>query len=58
MSVVVDSFFIVVSIVLWGIMVNPCFVVHFLVDSFAIISLGTKVNWSLYLNYLLVSFDS
>ena len=41
-----------------GFMVGPCFVEHFLVYSFAIISFGTKVNWSLYLNCLLVSFDS
>ena len=39
-------------------MVGPCFVVHYLVSIFAFISLGKKVNWSLYLNCLLMSFDS
>ena len=57
-TVVDDSLFIVASIVLWGFMVGPCFVMHFSVSSFAIISLGKKMNWSLYLNCLLVSFDS
>ena len=41
-----------------GVMVGSCFFVHFLVSSFAIISLGKKVNWSLYFNCLLMSFDS
>ena len=42
-----------------GFTVGPCFVVHyFIVSSFAIISLGKKDNWSLYLNCLLMSFDS
>ena len=38
-------------------MVGPYFVVFYLVSSFAIISLGKKVNWSLYLNCLLMSFE-
>ena len=41
-----------------GGMVRPCFVVHHLVSHFAIISLGKKVNWPLYLNCLLMSLDS
>ena len=39
-------------------MVGPCFVVHYLVSIFPIISLGKKVNWWRYLNCLLMSFDS
>ena len=39
-------------------MVGPCFIVHYLVSSFAIISLGKKDSWLLDLNYLLMSFDS
>ena len=39
-------------------MVAPCFVVHYLVSSFAIISLGKKDSWLLYFNCLLMSFDS
>ena len=39
-------------------MVGPCFVVHYLVSSFAIISLGKKDSWLLYFNCLLMSFDS
>ena len=35
-------------------MVGPCFVVHFLVSSFAIISLGKKLNWALYSDCRLV----
>ena len=39
----VDSLFIFASIVLWEwVMVGPGFVVHYLVSSFAIISLGKK----------------
>ena len=33
-------------------------VVHFLVSSLAIISLGKKESWLLYLNCLLMPFDS
>ena len=33
-------------------MVGPCFVVHYLVSSFAIISLGKKDSWLLYFNCL------
>ena len=60
-SVVVDSLFIVAYNVLWGGgggMGSPCFVVHYLVSSFAIISLGKKDSWLLYFNCLLMSFDS
>ena len=39
-------------------MVGPCFVVHYLVSSFAIISLGKKNSCLLYVNCLLMSFDS
>ena len=39
-------------------MVGPCFAVHYLVSCFAIISLGKKKSWLLYLNCLLMSFDS
>ena len=39
-------------------MVGPCFVVHNLVFSFAIISLGKKESWLLYFNCLLMAFDS
>ena len=39
-------------------MVGPCFVVHYLVSSLAIISLGKKDSWSLYLTWLLMAFDS
>ena len=39
-------------------MFGPCFVVHYLVFSFAIISLGEKDAWLLYFNYLLMAFDS
>ena len=39
-------------------MVGPCFVVHYFVSIFAIISLGKKVNCWRYLNCLLISFDS
>ena len=39
-------------------MVGPCFIVHYLVSSFAIISLGKKDSWLLDFNYLLMSFDS
>ena len=31
--IVVDLLFIVASIVLWGFMVGPCFIVHYLVSS-------------------------
>ena len=41
-----------------GIIVGPCFVLHYLVSSFAIISLGKTDSWLLYLNCLLMSFDS
>ena len=41
-----------------GGMVWPCFVVHYLVSCFAIISLGKKDSWLLYLFCLLMSFDS
>ena len=34
-------------------MVGPCFVLHYLVSSFAIISLGKKNSWLLFM-----SFDS
>ena len=40
-----------------GHMVGPCFVVRYLVSSFAIILLGKKGSWLLYLNCLSVSFD-
>ena len=51
--------FIVASIVLWkaGVMVGLCFVVHYLVSSFAIISLGNKDSWLLYFNCILTSLD-
>ena len=39
-------------------MVGPCFVVHYLVSSLAIISLGKKNSLLLYLTCLLMSFDS
>ena len=39
-------------------MVGPCFVVHYLVSSFAIILLGKKGGWLLYFNCLSMSFDS
>ena len=39
-------------------MVGSCFIVHYLVSSFAIISLGKKDSWLLDLNYLLMPFDS
>ena len=39
-------------------MIGPCFVVHYLVSSSAIISLGKKDSWLLYFNCLLMSFDS
>ena len=35
-------------------MVGPCFVVHNLVSSLAIISLGKKDSWLLYFNCLLM----
>ena len=38
-------------------MVGPYFVVHYLVSSFAILSLGKKGNWLLYFNCLLMPFD-
>ena len=41
-----------------GGMVGPCFVFHYLVSSFAIISLGKKDRWLLYFNCLLMSYDS
>ena len=41
-----------------GGIVGPCFVVHYLVSSFAVISLGKKNSWLLYVNCLLMSFDS
>ena len=41
-----------------GVMVGSCFIVHYLVSSFSVISLGKKVNWSLYFNCLFMSFDS
>ena len=41
-----------------GVMVGSCFIVHYLVSSFSVISLGKKMNWSLYFNCLLMSFDS
>ena len=34
-------------------MVGPCYVVHYLVASFAIISLAKKANWLFYFNCLL-----
>ena len=39
-------------------MVGPCFVVHYLVSSFAIISLGKKESWLFYLNCLFMEFDN
>ena len=39
-------------------MVGPCFVVHYLVSSFAIISRGKKDSCLLYFNCLLMSLDS
>ena len=39
-------------------MVGPCFVVHYLVSSFAIISLGKKDICLLCFYCLLMSFDS
>ena len=39
-------------------MVGSCFVVHYLVSIFAIISLGKKDSWLLYYNCILISFDS
>ena len=50
--------FIVASIVLLRFMVGPCFVVHYLILSFAIILLGKKDSWLLYFNCLLMAFDS
>ena len=41
-----------------GVMIGHCFVVHYLVSSFAIHSLGKKDSWFLYFNCLLRSFDS
>ena len=41
-----------------GVYVGPCFVVHYLVSSFAIISLGKKDSWLLYFSCRLISFDS
>ena len=40
------------------VMVGPCFVVHYLVSSFAIISLGKKYSWLMYFSCRLMSFDS
>ena len=62
-SIVVASLFIVASIVLLcvggaGVMVGPCYFVHYLVSSFAIISLEKEESWLLYFNCLLMSFDS
>ena len=37
-------------------MVGPCYVVHYLVSSFAIISLEKISSWLLYFNCLLMSF--
>ena len=39
-------------------MVGPCFDAHYLVSSFAIISLGKKDSWLLCFNCLLMVFDS
>ena len=39
-------------------MVGPCYVVHYLVSSFAIISLGKKECWLLYFNCCLILFDA
>ena len=41
-----------------GFMVGPCFVVRYLVSSFAIISLGKKDSGLLYFNCFLLSYDS
>ena len=41
-----------------GILVGPCFVVHYLVSCFAIICLWKKDSWLLYFNCLLNAFDS
>ena len=41
-----------------GVMVGPCYFVHYLVSSFAIISLEKEESWLLYFNCLLMSFDS
>ena len=38
-------------------MIAPCYFLHYLVSSFAIISLGNKESWLLYLHCLLISFD-
>ena len=44
---------------LWESMVGPCFVAHYLVSSFAIISLGKHVNWFvLLLQCVIVAFPS
>ena len=39
-------------------MVGPCFVVRYLVSSFAIISLGKKDSGLLYFNCFFMSYDS
>ena len=38
-------------------MVDPCYVMHYIVFSFAIISLEKKESWLFYFNCLLMSFD-
>ena len=39
-------------------MVGPCYVVHYLVSSFAMISLEKKESWLFYFNCLSMSFDN
>ena len=39
-------------------MVGPCYVVHYLVSSFAILSLEKKESWLFYFKCLLMSLDN
>ena len=41
-----------------GDMVGPCYVVHYLVSSFAILSPKKKESWLFYFNCLLMPFDN
>ena len=39
-----------------GVKVGHCYVVHYLIPSFAIISLNKKESWLLYFNRILMTF--
>ena len=41
-----------------GVIAGPCYVVHYLVSSFAIISFEKKESWLFYFSCLLMSFDN